>query len=89
MTDREAFEEWAVTQFLPLNRGTVRSYLREESEIAWRAWQAATMAERKRAAKVCDEQSVSQKNKDCPSAVNGWWPDQITFRCAAAIREAP
>ena len=35
-------------------------------------------------AKVAEDRAISED--DCPSAVNGWWPDQVLFRCAAAIR---
>ena len=76
MTDREAFEAWHKS-FITKQRGDATH---------WDAWQAATAAERERCAKVVGRQARSPKNKACPSAVDGWWPDQVTYRCAAAIR---
>jgi len=43
MTDKEAFEAW---------HGGV--YRGQHADIAWAAWQAATLAERERCAKVCE-----------------------------------
>lgn len=37
-------------------------------------------------AKLVAHQNRTKHNKGCPSAVPGWWPDQVLFRCAAAIR---
>jgi hypothetical protein len=58
---REAFEAWAVKrgggdglQQSAVNPGNYRSGL---MQFSWLAWQAATAAERERAAKVCDRLS--------------------------------
>ena len=41
---------------------------------------------REECAKAIDKRGLSKDEQDCPSAVNGWWPDQVLFRCAQAIR---
>ncbi len=37
-------------------------------------------------ARLAAHQNRTKYNKACPRAVPGWWPDQVLFRCAAAIR---
>ena len=49
MTDREAFEAWAGKRE---KAATTSAW-----DYAFRAWQAATAAERERCAKVCEEQA--------------------------------
>jgi hypothetical protein len=39
------------------------------------------------AVKVCEAQTRTGKNQSCPGATNGWWPDQVLYRCEIAIRE--
>lgn len=58
MDTRQAFEAWAQTQLISTARGNMRSYVHGDAELAWDAWQAATLAERERAAKVCEEQRI-------------------------------
>ena len=47
---------------------------------------AAAAAERERCAMVCEDQAQTDHNQACPRAVDGWWPDQVTYACALAIR---
>lgn len=71
---REAFETW-YTELNP----------RESRQgITWDAWQAATLAERERCAKACEE--------SWPSMHAHWGPGQARAaceECAAAIRKGP
>jgi hypothetical protein len=62
MTDREAFEEWAELQGF----GHLVS-----KQMAFDAWQAATLAERERCAKVREEQ-LSDSDYEY-LAHNGHW----------------
>ena len=60
MTPREAFETW---WSLPVEEWSARHH--QEPEItAWQAWAAATLAERERAAKVCDQADKSTPPAD-------------------------
>ena len=51
------------------------------------ALDAAVQAERKRCVKICDAVTVKM-SAECPSAVNGWWPDQVGYACIQAIQGA-
>jgi hypothetical protein len=66
MTDREAFEAWA-DRWGPTSTGS-----------AWAAWQAATAAERERAAQIAERHYIPGHSVAGP----GFAAD-----CAAAIRE--
>lgn len=77
MDTRQAFEAW---MYPPLH-DPYKRYAQREEDIAWLAWQAATLAERERAAKVCDYMAYANKN----TAFLG--PEQNCLACAAAIRK--
>lgn len=47
---------------------------------------AARLAALEEAARLCELAGSTGDNKDCPQAVNGFWPDQVAYRCASAIR---
>ena len=55
---------------------------REEAEAA----RAELIAVRERCAKVC-ERVGNREARSCPRAADGYWPDQVAFKCASAIRE--
>jgi len=72
MNEREAFEEeWGDASVL-------------ERE-AWEIWQAATLVERERAAKVCEGLQVNKS----PDYYPGQAFDGACRTCAAAIRKEP
>jgi hypothetical protein len=59
----------------------------------WREFMARTLreyaekavaAERERAGKIIEGLTI-QMTKRCPSAVNGFWPDQVGYQCIRAI----
>ena len=81
MTDREAFEafitappfESSVSRFD--DRGAwPGSYINYETDLAWKAWQAATAHERERCAKVCESlgmttNGIYERNQECADAI--------------------
>jgi hypothetical protein len=72
-TDRAAFEAWCKSRPWPFNNVPQG----ESWHIALEAWQAATAAERERAAKVCQTESVVLATRDMSRGA---------LHCAAAIR---
>jgi hypothetical protein len=74
MTDtREAFEAWFIGRDHHPKYGTV--------ENCFHAWQAATAAERERAAKVCEYEATRWEGDGVP--------EPMSRLCAAAIRKGP
>lgn len=45
-------------------------------------------AKQEECAKVC-EQIGGKMTDECDEAIQGYWPDQVSFRCAATIRALP
>ena len=80
MNEREAFEKWWETYKGFLGSNNCQEY-------ALQAWQAATLVERERAAKVCEGLQVNKS----PDYYPGQAFDGACRTCAAAIRkgEAP
>ena len=72
MNEREAFEAWFNDWHDP-NIGMIEVSV--ERTAGWHAWQAATLTERERAAKVCESQE------------GGPVIGAIARGCAAAIRK--
>jgi hypothetical protein len=70
MTERAAFEAWWSDPAAP------EGPLFTTEQHCWQAWQAATLAERERCAKVCDEW-----------AKQNWVYKNGAIQCAAAIRK--
>ncbi len=87
MTDdmRKAFEAQAQEFGLLLERSGVIPdvYAYTITEIAWAAWQAATMLERERAANVCEGHKLDKDAWTSWAYVN----DKVLDECAAAIRK--
>lgn len=80
-TDRAAFEaelrneeEWGHCSFGRHKNGNYKSW---RVAFAWSVWQVATSAERERAAKVCQTESVVLATRDMTRGA---------LHCAAAIR---
>ena len=75
MDERKAFEAWAAPlRYEVHHQSNKGDYLGMATQIAWEAWQAATLAERERAAKVCDEIAETDGTgygiaEDCAAAI--------------------
>lgn len=67
MDERKAFEAWRRTPLQALTMTYGPKPHPDVEELAWRAWQAATLAERERAAKVVETQDT------CGDYVGGWF----------------
>lgn len=76
MDERKAFEAWAQQDFdLTERDGGYESW---RTDCAFAAWQAATLAERERAAKVCEDEAAKWRGEQ----------DITDFKlCAAEIRK--
>ena len=81
MSDRKQFESWAATHDMDLTPTPIACYSGIYSDCntdyAWLAWQSATLAERERCAKVCEDIADLV---DYPAFAN---------ECADAIRQEP
>ena len=64
---REAFEAWAGNDFC-FDLNLDGSYEVWRTDCAWQAWQAATLAERERCAKVCEEDAFVDQWKGLAEA---------------------
>lgn len=74
MTQREAFEAWAIRN----------TSIPSAHEMAWSAWQAATMAERERCAGICEGLA-----EVCEASANGAKKTagmNMAMSCAMVIR---
>lgn len=86
MTDREAFEAWATSDAggwhvsVPRHKDADGEYIDIDLRADFRTWQAATAAERERAAKVA-ETCITHDFRD--QLLNS----DIRKTCAAAIRK--
>ena len=59
MTERKAFETWAVCLHERVERGQAGGYCHPTVHTAWTSWLAATTAERERAAMVAEQSSIT------------------------------
>ena len=78
-TDREAFDLWWDSDKPELQENPFR--VDSAAYWAWAGWQAATLAERERAAKVCEDMVRTDKH-GYPD-----YPSSYAQECADAIRE--
>ena len=61
MNERKAFEAWAAPlRYEVHHQSNKGDYLGMATQIAWEAWQAATLAERERSAQVCEQWNASR-----------------------------
>ena len=74
---RKNFEAWAKIKNYELLKSGGGSYLYIQANIAWKAWQAATLAERERCARVCEKRSMGVREPEDVEALD----------CAAEIRQ--
>jgi hypothetical protein len=61
--ERKEFEAWRRTPLQALAMTYGPKPHPDVEELAWRAWQAATLAERERAAKVCEAEAAKWRGE--------------------------
>ena len=68
MDERKAFEDWAAPlRYEVHHQSNKGDYLGMATQIAWEAWQAATLAERERCAQKAGEHAQHWWSKHCAS----------------------
>ena len=84
---RDDFEVWAKLKNYDLLKSGGGSYLYVQANIAWKAWQAATKAERERCAKVCEAWNTAHAKATGDCKISDCDMMSAVQDCAAAIRQ--